>query len=246
MSRTVLILASALLCLPARAAVAFSEEDLTGPYGLQLSGETTISGTSAPAVVLSSLVFDGDGGVAGYSSVNFNGLLLGNPVTGTYDVQSDCTMTLSLQDDSGAWQHFTGKVTSNGIDLDQTDPGAGVHGRMLKAADECKVADFRPRYAIALSGASIPLATGGEPRTVSGSGTISVTGSGRFQFKIGTLAGDGTFDVQSDCIVNLELNPARTDAKAISLRGMLVNGAKDILAIETDPGESVAARFHAP
>jgi hypothetical protein len=245
MVRALLILASTLLSLPAWAAVACTEQDLDGPYGLQLSGQTTISGTSAPAVVLVRLVFDGDGGVTGYSSVNFNGLLLSNPVTGTYDVQSDCTLSLSLQDDSGAWQHFAGKVTSRGGDLHQTDPGTGVRGPMLKAKDECKPADFLPRYAVTLSGTSTPLATGGEARAVSGEGTITATGSGRLNFKIGTLSGDGTFDVQPDCIVNLELNPSGTDTKAMGLRGIMVNGGKDILAIETDPGESVAAHFRA-
>ena len=178
MRRALLILAPALLSVPAWAAIACTEQDLDGPYGLQLSGLTTISGTSAPAVVLARLVFDGDGSVTGYSSVNFNGLLLGNPVTGTYDVQADCTLSLSLQDDSGAWQHLTGKVTSRGVDLHQTDPGTGVHGPMLKAPDECKPADFLPRYAVTLSGTSTPLATGGEARAVSGEGTIAATGSG--------------------------------------------------------------------
>ena len=31
----------------------------------------------------------------------------------------------------------------------------------------------------------------------------------------------------------------------MSLRGIMVNGGKDILAIETDPGEGVAARLRA-
>ena len=245
MRSLLLILASALLCLTARAADECSEEHLDGPYGLQFSGETTISGTSAPAPGLARLVFDGEGSVTGYSSVNFNGVLLGNPVTGTYDVQSGCALSLSLQDDSGAWQHFAGKLSSDGAALRQTDPGAGVEGVLLKAPDSCTVTDFRSRYRVTISGVSTALATGGASKDVSGQGTLSTTGSDRFEFKIGSLSGDGTFEVQPDCIVNLEFDPPSQDTGPMKLRGILANSGKDILAIQTDPGQSVAARFRA-
>jgi len=58
---------------------------------------TTISGTSDPVVGIARMVFDGDGNISGYSSVNFNGLLLGNPVTGKYEVATDCAMNWSCR-----------------------------------------------------------------------------------------------------------------------------------------------------
>jgi hypothetical protein len=79
---------------------------------LQLSGETLISGNPAPAAAIAKLVFDGQKNVSGYSSVNFNGLFLGNPVTGTYAVTSDCAVTLDLQDDSGAIQTDPGQTVA--------------------------------------------------------------------------------------------------------------------------------------
>ena len=97
-----------LLSLPLHAAAVCDPNQLQGPYGFQLSGAASISGQSQPATSIGRIVFDGQGGISGYSSVMFAGFLLGNPVTGTYESRSDCTASWSLQDDSGAYQHFSG------------------------------------------------------------------------------------------------------------------------------------------
>src|SRR5215467_15597851 len=87
---------------------------LIGPYGLQLYGVTTISGTEKYATSLGRLVFDGHGSIRGISSAMFSGFLLGNPVTGSYEAHTDCSLTWQLQDDSGAYQHFTGRISPDG------------------------------------------------------------------------------------------------------------------------------------
>src|SRR5690242_12378845 len=86
---------------------------LFGPYAFQLSGTTTISGTSKPTASLGRIVFAGDGKLTGTSSATFAGFLLGNPVTGTYEAKSDCTISWQLQDDSGAYQHFSGTLSGD-------------------------------------------------------------------------------------------------------------------------------------
>src|SRR5882724_3045809 len=96
-----ILILSGLLIGPTHAADVCAARDLQGPYAFQLSGISTISGSPAPVAGLARLEFDGKSEVSGYSSVNFNGLLLGNPVTGTYEVSSDCKLAWSLQDDSG-------------------------------------------------------------------------------------------------------------------------------------------------
>ena len=53
----------------------------------------------------------------------------------------------------------------------------------------------------------------------------------------------GAFEVQSDCIVNFEFTPDDSAARSMKLRGIVVSAGKEILAIQTDPGQSVAARF---
>ncbi len=95
----------AMVCDPAK---------LVGPYAFQLTGSTDISGTPQAAVSLGRIAFDGHGNLSGTASATFKGLLLGNPVTGSYEAKSDCSAIWKLQDDSGAFQ---------------TDPGAMVAAR---------------------------------------------------------------------------------------------------------------------
>src|SRR5436190_10389202 len=86
---------------------------LFGPYAFQLSGTTTISGTPKPTASLGRIVFDGQGKLSGTSSAMFEGLLLGNPVTGSYEAKADCSLTWQLQDDTGAYQHFSGTLSGD-------------------------------------------------------------------------------------------------------------------------------------
>jgi hypothetical protein len=228
----VVFLLFALSVAPALAANACGRYDVRGPYGSLLSGVTTISGEPKPAVILARLVFDDDGKINGYSSVSFDGLLLGNPVTGTYEAGLDCQLSFSLQDDSGAFQHFSGVITPGGskVDIRQTDPDVEVRGTMKRTLDSCELATFKGRYNFSLSG------------TTSDKGAIDADGAGHFKIIRGSeVTGDGAFEVDADCIVRIE--PGTEDP--VHLRGILVDGGKEILAIQTDLGNTVSARFTA-
>ena len=209
-----------------QAANVCGESEVLGPYGAQTSGVTKIAAdTAKPAVSLARLVFNADKTLSGYSSVNFDGLLLGNPVTGTYEIKSDCTMSWSLQDDSGAYQHFSGTIAPGGnrVEFQQTDQDTGQHGIMERTSDACTAADFRPRYTFTFSGASIKR-------------VLIAAADGTFT----TADGSGTFTVDSDCIVHIEFVD-----EGSKLRGILVNKGEEILAIQIDPGKTVSARFTA-
>jgi hypothetical protein len=145
--------------LAAQAADVCDPADLVGPYAFQLTGWTDISGTPEPTAGLGRIAFDGRGNLSGTASATFNGLLLGNPVMGSYEANSDCSVIWKLQDDSGGFQNFSGTVSADGT---------------------------------------------------------------RVQ-----LAQDGE-----------EAEPS-----LMAMRGFLVNGGKEILAFQTDPGAMVAARF---
>jgi hypothetical protein len=210
--------------LPATAAPVCRETEVAGAYGAQSSGETTIAGTRKPAVTLSRLVFNADKSISGYSSVSFDGLLLGNPVTGTYETKSDCSMTWSLQDDSGGYQHFSATTAPGGnkIEVVQTDPGAGQHGIVARTSDACTAADVRPQYGFTWAKAKAVL-------DVATDGTITITGP--------EIPSSGTIQVDSDCIVHIEFGDQ------IKLRGILVSGGGEMLAIRIDPGTTTAVRF---
>ena len=248
------MLLAAALGLPGYAVDPCSNAAISRSYGLHLSGTSTISTSPTPFASLSRLNFDGEGHVSGYSSVNFNGLLLGNPVTGAYEVKPDCTVSLSLQDDSGAFQHFTGKLATRGssIDLRQTDPGTGGHGTMDRTSDVCSRADLRPSYTFELSGTATPLASADVPGNISAKGVLRVNDVASFTI-IQTFDGlnvtaAGTWSVETDCTVHFDVAlPVKNGKQPVSmkLRGILVNDGARIFAIHTDPAIVVSALFTA-
>ncbi len=220
-----------------------------GAYGVQLSGNTTISGTPKPVAVIGRLVFDGQGGITGYMSVNFTGYLLGNPVTGKYDAHTNCALNWSLQDDSGAYQHFSGTMTSDflRVQFHQTDPGGADHGVMVRTPKNCGDGALRARYTYSIAGSTTPMLPGETAHTVSSTGAVDVSGGSLALTPDGPHApGAGTIEVDGECIATMQLALSGTDSDAkipMNLRGVLLDEGKEILAIQTDPGTTVTARF---
>jgi len=224
------------LCASALAQVC-DPSKLAGSYALQLSGTTTVSGDEKPATSLARVVFDGHGKLSGISSTMFSGFLLANPVTGSYEARADCSLAWKLQDDSGAFQNFAGTLAPDLArgQFRQTDPGAPQRGLILKSLDKCNAQDLRPRYAYAVSGSTTPMQEGGSRQTISAKGTVDI-------------ARNGSFQVDSDCVVQFDLvvlDPAGRE-QWLRMRGILVSGGQEILGIETDPGAMVSARLSAP
>jgi hypothetical protein len=223
--------------LAAQAADFCNPADLYGPYAFQLTGSTDIAGTPKPTASLGLITFDGSGGLSGTASATFRGLLLGNPVTGSYEAKSDCSVVWKLQDDSGGFQHFSGTLSTDGssIQFRQSDPGGPQRGIMKKTSDTCSAADLLGKYAYTVSGSTTPMLPGEVAHTVSAAGKLDTTENGSFQ-------------VESDCSVRFVLTIPAPDGRAaepppMSMRGFLVHGGKEILAFQTDPGAMVAAHF---
>ena len=180
-----LLLLAAIWCLPACAADVCIPRSFAGTYGFQLSGVTTISGNPKPTVSLGTLTFQEDtnarGSVNGYSSTQFAGFLLGNPITGPYEAHTDCTLTWSLQDDSGNFRHFSGTMSpiSGGSSFAKTDPGAPDHGLMLRTPDSCGANTLQPHYRFTIAGAYIPMEEGQHAHSISASGTVDIAADGK-------------------------------------------------------------------
>ena len=226
---------------------------LRGPYGLDLSGISTISGSSKPFAEVARLAFDGEGSISGYSSVNFDGLLLGNPVTGRYAVGPDCSVSVDLQDDSGAYQHFAGNLdlSQDRVVLRQTDPGTGAQGKAEPIPATCDSADLQPQYTLTLSGTATPFAASGVPQKFSAKGVVDIASGTEFTLeqilKGHKITTTGTLSVDSDCTIHfgLELPVDSGRPVAMKLRGFLVDGGRGIFAIQTDPDAATSARFTA-
>lgn len=218
---------------------------LQGAYGFQLSGRAAISGESKPVASIGRLEFDGKGGVSGISSVNLAGYFLGSPVTGKYEAHTDCSIAWSLQDDSGAWQHFEGTLTPDllAAQFHQTDPGGARNGTMQMIAPTCSAAGLAARYSFALSGSAVPMNPGDVPKRVSATGIAEPDASGELQLTMADAGGSGTIAIDSDCIAQMTM--ALPTGDTVALRGVLVNGGKRILAVATDPGTTVTATFTA-
>ena len=241
------ILLLAVLAIPAARADVCDPRQFGGAYGFQLSGETTISGDARPTVSVGRLVFDGAGNVTGYSSAHFAGYLQGNPTTGTYEAHDDCSVVWSLQDDSGAYQHFRGTMVPGGqsVQFRQTDRGGPTHGVMARTSKVCGNTAFLPRYRFSVSGSFTPMIEGQQPRAISLSGTANQSGAGKLAFDLGDQHyAEGTFDVDGDCVVTIAMTLQSGDT--LNLRGFLVDSGREILGMETDAGATVTAHFTAP
>lgn len=215
-----------------------------GAYGFQLTGTTTISGDPKPVSSMGRLEFDGHGALSGTVSVNFDGYLLGNPTTGSYEVRTDCTITWSLQDTSGAFQHFTGKLTPDfeRATFRQTDKGGARDGTLARVAKTCTTAAMQGNYQFTVSGTVKSMEVVGEMRKYAFEGLITMDAAGNLAvLRDGAAANGGSATVDSDCIVNIDFVPV--EAEHIALRGVFVSDGKEILAIDAEPGAAVNARF---
>ncbi|MBV9746321.1 MAG: hypothetical protein JO099_21405 [Acidobacteriia bacterium] len=220
-----------------------------GAYGFQLSGTTTISGAPQPAAAVGRLVLDGSGGISGVSSVKFTGLLLGNPVTGMYEAKADCSVSWSLQDDSGNSQHFEGTMTQDGarITFHQSDAGGARDGVMQRLPTSCSAGDFRGRYSLSVSGSSIDVDTNKITGTLSQSGQIEADGQGNVSFIASPSSAAqhaGTFEIGDDCFVQLALQLSTgNDTVQWKFRAVVVNGGRELIGIESDPGTVATLRL---
>jgi hypothetical protein len=158
-------------------------------------------------------------------------------VTGSYEAKSDCSVIWKLQDDSGGFQNFSGTLSTDATSAQfkQTDPGGAQRGIMKKTSGTCSAADLLKNYYFTVSGSTTPMQPGQVPHTVSAQGTLDIARNGGFQ-------------VESDCSVRFGLTlSARygrvAEPSPMTMRGFLVNGGKEILAFQTDPGTMVSARF---
>jgi hypothetical protein len=236
-----ILLASAI----ASAAATCTENDVQGSYGFELTGATTITGLPKSVSGVGRLDLGPDGKITGISSINFDGMYLGNPVTGAYEVKEDCTMTWRLQDDSGAWQHFAGTVEpgSASIEFHQTDPGAtNTRGILEKTPPSCANALLLGRYVVSIAGRDTSYT---DPGRISASGAAQADGAGNVIITWPQGQSAGIYSVDSDCRVELELGLAAgaDSAAPATLRGVIVNGGNKIVAVQTGSERVAVARF---
>ena len=223
---------------------------IRGAYGLSLTGSTTIGGITRTVAVVGRLVLDDSASLSGVSSASFTGLILGNPVTGKYEAHWDCSVTWTLQDDSGGFQHFAGSMRPDGSEVTfrQTDPGGAENGILLRSMDGCSASSLAGRFKLTAFGHTVDVNTALDSGGVSFTGLLIADGSGNLSFASGpdeSPVNVGTYDVLDDCLVEivLQLPPDEHEPAAIHFRAILVEDGREALGIQTDPGTTVTLRL---
>jgi hypothetical protein len=239
-----------IFALPAAHAAVCDPKAFHGAYGFSLTGATTIGGPTRPVAVVGRLVLDDSGNLSGISSASFTGLTFGNPVRGKYEAHFDCSVTWTLQDDSGNFQHFAGTMSADGgrVTFRQTDPGGAGIGTLLRTMNGCSASSMAGTFKSKGSGRTVDVNTAVDSGSVSLRGVLIADGARNLSFNSGpdkpAVAG-GTYEVQEDCFVTLVLELPAGEGKTATMhfRAILVDNGREVLGIQTDPGTIVAIRL---
>lgn len=120
------------LAVPSSMAAAFQQDATSG------------ANTTAPMAGAVRLNLDGNGNLAGYSAENMAGQWIMANVTGTYNLNIDCTFSMSLTDASGNTENFGGVLVNQGASgiVLQTDAGTGISGTLKTTRGFCQTSDL--------------------------------------------------------------------------------------------------------
>jgi hypothetical protein len=239
-----------IFALPVAHAAVCDPKAFHGVYGFSLAGATTIGGPARPVAVVGRLVVDDSGDLSGISSASFTGLIFGNRVTGKYEAHTDCSVTWTLQDDSGSFQHFAGTLSADGghVAFRQTDPDGAGNGILLRTMDGCSVSSLAGTFQLTASGRTVDVDTAVDSGPISLRGVLIADGAGNLSAASGPdepAQAAGMYEVAEDCFVNLalELPADEHQAAAMHFRAILVDNGREVLGIQTDPGTVVALRL---
>ena len=141
---------------------------------------------------------------------SFTGLIFGNRGTGKYEAHTDCSVTLTLQDDSGNFQHFAGTMSADGghVTFRQTDPGSAGNGTLLRTMNGCSVSSLAGTYKLKASGRTVDVNTAVDSGPVSLRGVLIADGASNLSFNSGPgrpAVAVGSYEVEGDCFVKLVL-----------------------------------------
>ena len=248
--RYFLLLCAWIFALPVAHAAVCDPKAFHGAYGFSLTGTTTIGGPKRPVAVVGRLVLDDSGNLSGISSTSFTGLILGNPVTGKYEAHFDCSVTWSLQDDSGNFQHFAGTMSPDDghVTFRQTDPGGAGNGTLLRTMNGCSASSLSGTFKSKASGRTVDVNTAVDSGLVSLRGLLIADGAGTLSLNAGTdqpVVAAGSYEIQSDCFVTLVLEMPAGEKKTAPMhfRAILSDDGQEVVGIQTDPGTVVAVRL---
>jgi hypothetical protein len=222
---------------------------LAGSFAMQFSGTaggavggvamqpTAAAGpvTAAPVAGLSRLYLDGAGSLYGYSALNARGQWQQGSVTGTFNVNNDCTASFALTDAGGNTQNFAGVVIRHGDAalVLQTDAATGVSGTLSRVRAFCQTSDL-----VGAFGLQHATQAGGSSSTgvlvFDGQGGVTALESRYNAGAAAQVASTGTVAINTDCSVGLTL-VSQVDGTAVNFLGMVSADDSHLFLVRTDP-----------
>ena len=221
-----------------------SNASLSGTYGFLHGG---IGSSGNPNTGLTQVTFDPTTGTyAGEVTESADGVTSTLPLTATYAVRPNCTVTARVSLGGGPATNVSFVVTPTGFFFLFQAPGATSEGPGVKQGSaNCTDAGVKGSFGfeatgLFLAGAPItgPVAFIGELKltvTPSGDGVISGAVAGSEDGTIFTFAEEpvlGSYTVASDCTGTATIQTKGGSVARFSL--VVVDGGKEMLAIETD------------
>jgi hypothetical protein len=218
-----------------------SNASVKGVYGILSTG---LNGSLQPAATVNRVVLDGAGNATGSATKSINGSIVTYTFTGTYQIASNCTGTATWTNQNNQVEHdnFVLNNANKGAFLIQTDSN---HVQSSVAAAQgtvtCTDLGVKHTYSAQLTGSVISVGqvaftgqlalngTGG----VKGTATLSLNGS-----IVNAISVTGNYSINSDCTGTATITPQGQTSISLSL--LVVNGGKELMAIETDANTIVA------
>jgi hypothetical protein len=225
------------------AAASCTNASLTGIYGVLSSGTNT-SGTLAAGVY--QFDSDGSGGLTGTGTQSTNGTIQSLTLNGTYSISSNCTGTITLQDQSNDVVHFNIMLdnTNAGFELIRTDSGYTASGEAY--ALDTTVCGFSGKpaiYAKHLDGhvvgtSKIPVSIVGR-LTSDGSGNVSAIDTFSENGVISTRKPTGSYTTNQNCTGTAQISYKGT---TYNFASVIVSAGKKLLLLETDAGTVISGK----
>jgi len=225
---------AAIAILPAAAAC--SNATLKGAYGYY-HGRPGGSQSGIKGVV-GQIVADGQGILTASWTFSMNGAISTGTSSGTYSISSNCTGTLTFNNEDLSPANFSVVLddAAHGFQMIQTDSGTTQLGfGLAQGTVTCGLTGKKQTFATNLSGI---LFANSEVEAIVGRLTLdgkgNIVGDEIFSMfgAISEVPVTGTYTQQADCTGTAQLTPS--GSATTHFNTVVVNGGKEMLLIETD------------
>lgn len=220
-----------------------SNASLKGTYGIVSTG---LNGSLQPASSLDQLTLDGAGHFSGTSTKSSDGTIVTAAMTGTYTIAATCNGT-AIATAGGETRHdniYLNNANAGAflIQTDKTHVESGV--AVAQGAATCTNLGVKNSYSFEATGQVI--GTG----QVAAAGRLSLNGTGGITGTLtlsldgvihSNVAASGTYAINSNCTGTAKITP--TGLTSMDFNLVVVNGGKEIMAIETDNHSIVTGTF---